>query len=182
MPRKRAKIIVKDDRREKAAVAEKEMIKTSLIVVLSLVINLLLFFNISFQTLIPTTLLIVAFLISPFIGFIILKHKKISKPTLYSFAFSPFTLNTILFLNYIFSFNPQKETYSIGRDIQTVYTRISQKPSTQTTTGIVLQDNAYEKYYGIRVFMDKENIKGGRITYTFKTGILGIRVMTDYEF
>jgi len=183
MPRKRPRIIVNDDRREKAAAAEKEMIKTSLIIVLSLVTNLLLFFNISFQTLIPTTMLIMVFLLSPFIGFVILKIKKISKPTLYSFAFSPLTLNTILLINYVFSFNPQKETYFLRQNTQRVYNRIDgYKPSTQTTTGVTLQDYAYDKYYGIRIFMDNESIKGRQITYTFKTGIFGIRVMTDYEF
>lgn len=182
MPRKRPRSNVIDDRFEQAAAEGREQIKTSLIVVFSIIVNLLLFFNVSFVTLIPTTFIIVLFVLSPFIGYIILKYKKIAKPTLYAFAFAPLTLNILFLFNYLFSFDPVKETYGIGRNSETVYSKISQRPRKQTTTGITLENNAYENYYGIRVFMDEENIKGGHITYTFKTGILGVRVMTDYEF
>ena len=154
----------------------------SLILVVSLIANFLLFFNIAFHTLLPTTSVIIVFIASPFIGYIILKFKKIKKPVLYSFAFSPMTLNLILLINFIFSFNPQKETYTLQRDTQTVHSKFTYNSSSQTTTEITLQNNAYNKYYGIRIFKDIESIKGWKITYTFKTGIFRIRVMTDYEF
>jgi hypothetical protein len=182
MPRKRPRLNVNDDRYEQAAAEGKEQIKTSLIVVFSIIVNLFLFFNVSFVTLIPTTFLIVLFVLSPFIGYFILKLKKITKPTLYAFAFAPLTLNVLFLFNYLFSFDPVKETYGIGRNSEAVYSKIQRKTITQTTTGITLENNAYEKYYGIRVFLSEDNIRGGHITYTFKTGILGMRVMTDYEF
>ena len=181
MPSRRSRTTVKDNNYDKDA-DSKKMIKISLILVLSLVTNLLLFFNIAFQTLLPTSAVILTFLISPFICYLILRLKKNANPALYSFAFSPLVLNLLFLINYVFSFNPQKETYTLQRNSQTVFSKYTGHSSSQTTTEITLQNHAYEKYYGIRTFIDSENIKGWQITYTFKTGIFGIRVMTDYEF
>lgn len=41
----------------------------------------------------------------------------------------------------------------------------------------------YDEYPGIRAFIDYESMQNMEIiTYTFKNGCLGFRVMTDYEF
>lgn len=162
---------------------EEQKFNTSVIILLSIVINLILFFCFAYQTLIPTTFVIITYLLLPIILFIVFKIKRVKKPELKSFTITPLVLNTILVLNYFISFNPKQETYFYQRNSQIVFSRIGYRSYSQNSTEITLQNNAYDNYYGIRVFVSEENIKGGyKITYTFKTGILGIRVMTDYSF
>jgi len=46
-----------------------------------------------------------------------------------------------------------------------------------------LENNKYDEYPGVRIFLDYEEMRDKKhITYTFKEGILGLRVMTEYEF
>jgi hypothetical protein len=155
----------------------------AVIIILSIVLNLILFFNYAYQTLIPTTLTICIYLLFPVALFIVLKLKKIQKPELKSFTITPLLLNTILIINYYISFDPTQETYFYQKNSQMVFSRIGYRSYNQNSTEITLQNNAYDKCYGIRVFLSEENIKGGyKITYTFKTGVFGLRVMTDYSF
>lgn len=152
-------------------------------ILIAIVINLVLFFYVAFQTLIPTTIIICIYLLLPVIVYFILKLLKIPRPGFKSMIRVPYALNIILLLNYFISFNPKQETYYYHRNTQVVFSRFGYRSYSQNSTGITLENNAYDKYYGIRTFLSEENIKGGyQITYTFKTGILGIRVMTDYGF
>ena len=53
----------------------------------------------------------------------------------------------------------------------------------QESTYIFLENNKYDEYPGVRIFLDYEEMRDKKhITYTFKEGILGLRVMTEYEF
>lgn len=181
MTRKRPrKIIIRND---SDIDVDAQKFNTAATILLSMVVNLILFFCFAYQTLIPTTLIICIYLILPVILFIAFKLKKKAKPELKSFTITPLILNTILVLNYFISFNPKQETYFYQKNSQMVFSRIGYRSYNQNSTEITLQNNAYDNYYGIRVFVSEENIKGGyKITYTFKTGIFGLRVMTDYSF
>lgn len=179
MIRKRPRRIITNNENDR----DEQKFNTAVTIVLSLVVNLILFFYFAYQTLIPTTLIICIYLILPIILFIVLKFKKILKPEIKSFTVTPLALNSILIINYFISFSPKQETYFYQKNSQMVFSRIGYRTYNQNSTEITLQNNAYENYYGIRVFLSEENIKGGyKITYTFKTGILGMRVMTDYSF
>lgn len=181
MTRKRPrKIIIRNDN---DVDVDAQKFNLAVTIVLSIVVNLILFFIFAYQTLIPTTLIICIYLILPVFLFIVFKFKQIAKPELKSFTLTPLILNTLLILNYYISFSPTQETYFYQKNSQMVFSRIGYRSYNQNSTEITLQNNAYDNYYGIRVFVSEENIKGGyKITYIFKTGILGLRVMTDYSF
>lgn len=103
------------------------------------------------------------------------------KKYFYSFGIAPLVINALLLINFIFSFDPVQETYRFRNDMQSVGTRGGTKR--QESTYIYLENGRYEAYPGIRVFLDYEELKyADDITYTFREGILGFRVMTDYQF
>jgi hypothetical protein len=53
----------------------------------------------------------------------------------------------------------------------------------QKSTFIYLDDNTYSEFPGIRMFLDIDEMRNkNNIRYTFKNGLLGFRVMSDYEF
>jgi len=57
------------------------------------------------------------------------------------------------------------------------------KRGQQDGTYIYLENNAYSEYPGMRTFLDYEEMRNRKhVTYTFKSGLLGLRVMTDHEF
>lgn len=181
MTRKRPRkiIIINDSNID----VDAQKFKTAVTIFLSIVVNLILFFCFAYQTLIPTTLIICIYLVLPIILYVFFKRKQITKPELKSFTLTPLLLNIVLVLNYYISFSPKQETYFYQRNSQMVFSTIGYRSYNQNSTEITLQNNVYDNYYGIRVFISEENIKGGyKITYTFKTGILGLRVMTDYSF
>lgn len=96
---------------------------------------------------------------------------------------APLVFNLVLTANYFISFDPVREHYKFGTQYQTVYDTHSYSSSRQPSTLIVLENNAYEEYPGIRVFNNLEAMHGkGSVEYTFRRGFLGVRVMTDYVF
>ena len=107
--------------------------------------------------------------------FVKMKYSKNSK--LLSLSIAPLIINITLLMNFIISRNPVQETYYFSNRIES-----SQKGGHESTF-ITLSNNEYEKYYGIRIFVNFEQMRySNRITYTFKEGLFGIRVMSDYEF
>ncbi len=53
----------------------------------------------------------------------------------------------------------------------------------QETTLITLEGNKYEEFIGLRVFWEYEKMEGAQsVSYTFKDGCFGFKVMTDYNF
>lgn len=143
------------------------------------IFNILVILNIGLHTLISLYYLVLIFLIGIIITFII--SKFIFKKTLYhskifAFCFYPFFINLLLAINYFISFNPHIETYSYKQEM--TYRR----RGTQYQNSIVLENYRYDEYTGIRIFLDYNIlVNGNTIKYTFKDGLLGIRVMKDFE-
>ena len=78
-------------------------------------------------------------------------------------------INGLLLINYMVSFNPVQEQYFFGPD--------------GATTAIKLENGTYNEYLGMRFYVTNQHLgaQGNTIVYTFKKGILGLRVMTDYK-
>ena len=148
-------------------------------------INLSVILNIGFQTLIPLSWLLGAYLLTIAISVVILKFIFLRKKRFYlntSFFRAPLIISSFLVLNFYFSFNPKQETYYFKYRLRK---HLGRHESTRETTMIDLENNTYEEYKGIRVFSSLSKMRNGhaiKIRYTFKEGLFGLRVMTDYKF
>lgn len=146
------------------------------------IINLLLFFIIVFQTLISLYLLFVIFTITVIIIFILTKWLfKINKfkQLFFTFCLTPFIINLFFVINFTFSTNATLETYHFIKEKQ----RVRVRNGSQESTLIILDNNKYSEYPIIRIFFDYEPMQyKNHITYTFKDGLFGIRIMKDYHF
>ncbi len=111
-----------------------------------------------------------------------LLKRKSAMRAIIVFCYAPTTISVLLLLNSLISFNPQTEVYSY-KHYQYWARGKNGTEELVTSTYIILENNKYENYYGIRVFQDYQQMTASNcITYTFKTGIFGIRVMKDYKF
>lgn len=183
MARRRARKII--PRNTQSEEDETPKIYASIAAYFFSILNISLLMIIGFQTLIPTTLLLCTYVILSVSLYIYFRKKNKTRPALKAYIIGPLILNLILSLNYFISFNEYEETYHFKRVYFWDRSRINitRSPNIEMSTKIVLENNAYENYYGIRTFLSPENIgPTERITYTFKKGILGITVMTDYRF
>jgi hypothetical protein len=148
-----------------------------------LVINLWIFLRIGLQTMIPTLGLIELYILLGLLFSIFTREQNIKHKALVGFSLVPLLINALLCINYWLSFNPVTETYMLHWNYQRVQAGLSTNGEFQRSSLVTLSNNAYSAYPGIRMFWDYEQMEHCRkITYTFKTGFLGIRVMTEYEF
>lgn len=153
--------------------------------VLLVLFHLIVFFRITLNT--QITFLGFLILISCLYGLAYLGYKRKIKP-LYSFGnkklflvIIPLVFNLSFSVNYIFSSNPQIETYSF-QHVMKKSGRL-RRPVLEKTAHIVLPNQKYQKYYWYRVFFNfpkMENKTG--IIYTFEDGLFGLRVLKKYEF
>lgn len=145
-------------------------------------LNIFIILKFGFQTLISPLLLLIGYALAMTLVYLYCRLKSTQfKTNFYSFGLAPLVVNAMLVINFIFSFHPVQETYTFENDEQRVIKR--REDDTQESTYIYLENSAYDEFPGIRTFLDYEEMRNAnRITYTFKKGILGMRVMTDYQF
>jgi len=153
-------------------------------------INLYLFFKIGLQTLItlPTYLLI--FSVAIFIGFLLahfgIRLKKKAQKFFYALGISPLVINLFLVLNFVGSSNPTQETYEFSQETRYMNRYARPESYSKKNSRIFLQGEGaskYGDYWGIQIFWDyTEMLNSDTIIYTFEEGLLGIKVMTAYEF
>jgi hypothetical protein len=142
------------------------------------IINILIILKFGLQTLISPWLLLITHCVVIAVVFFVRKSKD-EKFKLYykAFCIAPLFINSLLLINFIFSFNPVNETYKFTNDLQ------ASRRGYQESTYIYLENDTYEEYPGIRTFLDYEEMRNKKhVTYTLKKGILGFRVVTDYVF
>jgi len=144
-------------------------------------INIFLILKIGFQTLLPLKEIIKNFAYSMLAMFIItrwlIKPATTLRHYFYTFCLTPFLINLLFVVNFIFSRNPTQESYLF----HPVYQR--SRGGMQKSTLINLENDAYAEFPGIRVFWSLDVMRNrDRITYTFKEGHLGVKVMTGYKF
>jgi len=150
-------------------------------VVIFTLINIFLVLRIGFQTLLPLKEIFTNFALSILAMFVITKW--IMKPStlyrhyFYTFCLTPFLINILFLVNFVFSHNSTQETYPF----HPVYQR--SRGGMQKSTLINLENDAYSHFLGIRMFWSLDAMANrNQITYTFKEGRLGVKVMTDYKF
>lgn len=144
-------------------------------------INLVLLLKVGLQTFLPPALLLGGFLGTMLLTFALVQWGPFGKgrfrPYLAAFCGAPLLLNFLLLLNFAFSHHPVQETYLFSQVRQ--HTRYGM----QRSTLIDLQDYTYADYPGIRVFWSYSAMDGhDQITYTFREGLLGWRVMSGHYF
>lgn len=142
------------------------------------IINLFLVIQLGFNTLINIWSLAALFL--GLIGtcyMISLKFNKKMQKLFLIIGLGPGILNLFLLINFFITSNEVIETYSFKHVLH------PSKHGMQKSTQINLEENIYEDYIGIRIFLDFESMKDARtITYHFADGLLGFRVLKSYEF
>jgi len=113
--------------------------------------------------------------------------KDLTKTGLF-LCFIPTAFNLFFLINYTFSFNRTTETYSFvykqkmyGESLTGNRTVENERP--EKISYIDLENNKYENYHWFRMFFSFDNLTDKQqITYTFATGVFGIRVLKDYSF
>jgi hypothetical protein len=163
------------------------MFKTnSFIYSVIILINFILYFSITLNTKI-TFITILLFLLGLYLlTYLVLLNKKIkfnilSKRIIFIYVIPTF-FNLFFFINYIFASNSSFETYYFEHDKRFEYTR-SSGWKIENTTYIFLENDAYSEYYWFRIFFDYGKMNGkNQITYKFKEGLFGIKVLKDYKF
>lgn len=135
----------------------------------SLLINFFLFLNFPLNTQISFKNLILSYIVlnSSLLGIYFLKRiKKISIKSVL-FIIAPFIFNLFFFINHTLSFTPQVETYHF---------------KVKQSSMIQLQNSKYSNNSWFLFFVDGKDLIGKHyITYTFKDGIFGLRVLKDSE-
>lgn len=109
--------------------------------------------------------------------------KRFSKIGIF-LCFTPSIFNLLFLTNFIFSANPKTETYSFVHETSWYETRLlTSRGHLEKIAYIDLKDNKYVEYKWFRMFLDFESMKNkSEITYTFEDGLLGMRVLKDYDF
>jgi hypothetical protein len=147
-------------------------------------LNIIIFFTVVMNTLVNLYMVLAAF---P--GFILLAY-LISEKTrsfcqgrkrvLFIYGSGPSFISLFFLLNFQISFNPVLETYGFSYHYN-IYSYKHERYK-QRSTMIVLDDNKYDTYQGIRCFFELGDMQTGLINYTISDGIFGFRVVKDYYF
>jgi hypothetical protein len=107
--------------------------------------------------------------------------KQFSKVELF-LLLTPSLFNLIFMTNFVFSSNPTTEVYSFVHEMRWYGGRNS-RARLEKIAYIDLERNKYQEYNWFRVFFDFDAMKDkSEITYKFEDGLLGLRVLKDYEF
>lgn len=107
--------------------------------------------------------------------------KKFSKVGLF-LCFIPSVVNLFFMTNFVLSSNPTTEVYSFVHEKRWYGGRHS-RARLEKIAYIDLTNNKYEEYHWFRMFFDFDAMKDkSEITYRFEDGLLGLRVLKNYEF
>lgn len=147
------------------------------------VINFWLFLRIGLQTRIPLISLLELYLLSGLLFSVFMRDETLPNKSLIGLSLVPFIINLLLMVNYLVSFHPVSETHLFNHTYQRVEATVQSGGMDQRSSLIRLRNDKHDAYPGIRMFWDFQKLAPcSKITYTFKTGLFGIRVMTDYHF
>lgn len=144
------------------------------------VVSVFVFFHIGMNTLMPLSILIGSYLVAvPLVLLFIYFNKQISLNSMniaLGICVVWFGISSFLFLNKLFSHNPTEETYAFQKEAY-----VSKRGYSETSK-IILENNIYSEYAGIRIFFDYDELRSKRyIKYTISDGLFGLRVMMDYK-
>lgn len=142
-------------------------------IILLFVVNLVIFFQMALNTLLPLNWIVGVYGSALILGFVLapLVKRNYHKYML-RFNIAPGLVSLFFLLNYVFSANPVSETY---------WYTYSPYDSTLFST-IELEGNAYQAFKGIRIFVIEDNVKEhSRISYEFQEGLFGLRVVKHVD-
>lgn len=168
-----------------------QLLRTKLFQLLLLTIfNVGILLKVGIQTMIPFYKLLTLLLMAIAIGFLLthywLQGKVRRQSVFISTGLIPLLINLFFLINFLFSHSPFTERYHFAKSYQRVVSQVgksSYRGSIQQTTSIILEENKYAAYPGIRTFLDYETMQHATsITYTFRNGLFGIAVVTDFKF
>ncbi len=146
----------------------------------SAVINGGILLKITLSTVMPTFVIVPLYIGAIVGGYWWAYKKKIYErhiQSIYGFLFAPLIINCLFVLNFYISFNPQAETYRYVSKIDDEASYSYRKSST-----LNFVNGEYANYHGLRTFASYDKVKVGNVaTLYFKRGILGLRVLKDYE-
>lgn len=146
---------------------------------LGIIFNMLVFFKIGLQTLVPFNVFPAVILIPAFAINIITFIKKYDRKwrLFYSYALWPFVVSLFFTVNFVFSNHVVEEKYAYLMTTQNV------RGGHRGTNYVILEGNAYAEYPGIRYFFSFEEVEAhNAVLYTFADGLFGLRVVKHYEF
>ncbi len=146
-----------------------------------IILNISIIITIGRRTLINHWLLICSYIFTILLTRFIILLKATSfglwKRLFYSICVAPLFISLLLSINFVFSSHPVQETYRLWNQDGLIPNSYDQEKC------IVLEGNHYSQYPEIRSFTNYDQVLGKtHITYTFKEGLFGFRVMTHYEF
>jgi hypothetical protein len=149
------------------------------------IINGGLFVLVGFRTLVPPLVLVALYVVGTVVLGLILRAFKTNYWGWKSFLICPTAINLFLVINYLGSSSPEQESYKFYQSYQEVASdsRLPGETKTQTSSMIRLENDAYKKFFGVRVFGNADQFDGhSRIIYTFEKGLFGLKVLKDYRF
>lgn len=141
-------------------------------------LNIFLFFRIGFNTFISVNLLLIIFGVALALGFLVsLMIKNRFWKSMLVQGVAPGVINVFFLLNFLFSGNPERETYNFKHTTQRT------KYRTQKTSFVILQGNRYSDFQAIRFFPNYAGMRAAKkVSYEIEEGLFGIRVLKGYEF
>jgi hypothetical protein len=172
------------DKRRKIRFDDLKVAVVSLLKSKSLLLFLLIFFNIfmifryAFNTLLSVLNINLVYFAAISLGVLasFFVKRKFLKALLIA-GIAPVLVNLFFFLNFIFSAPPVTETYAFTNELQ------GSGRDAERTTNIILDGNKYEDYQDIRIFWDyNKMVSMDSISYQISEGLFGIRVMKSYQF
>ncbi len=147
--------------------------------------NLYVFLKIGLSTLIPLYGLIGIYLVAWSIGWLSVKFNKRRNSLKVATigTWSLISVSILLTVNFIFSNQSAEESYEFKFDSKAFNQSDFVVPSNEKSTFIYLENDQYQLYPGLRVFLDFRELQGkNHIKYKFETGLLGIRVLKNHTF
>ncbi|MES2778597.1 MAG: J domain-containing protein [Bacteroidota bacterium] len=140
--------------------------------------NLYILLKVGLQTMLPLPVSL-AILVIPALVYYFVWGKKVEarQRVFFTVCLVPLIFNALFALNFWASRNPSIEQYEIWDE------HTHSKTTTHPNTLIMLENDAYANYVGIRIFSDIRIMQNNEhIIYQFEKGLLGIRVMKEYRF
>ena len=130
------------------------------------IFNLVILLRIGWHTLIEPKYLLLS------IGCVAVLFYFIFNNKLYYFGIGPSLISMFLLLNFVFSTAAAPETYTLQRVLG----------GTRDNTLIHIEDDVYNEFIGIRVFMEYSEVRSAtKVVYYFNDGLFGFKVLKDYK-
>lgn len=154
---------------------------------LTILLNLILLFAITLNTQVTSLILFLVFSLSIVTGWLASKYFLKQLPAMLAICASVSVINLFFLLNYSFASNTTTEVYPFAHERRWYRVAGPMDPGPhyklEKIAYIDLPNNKYADYHWFRMFFDFDAMQyDSEITYKFKDGLFGLRVLKQYEF